>query len=147
MLVAFSFLVRGQSSVGSGQEGPLWRKAASTGLFHCAMPREILRRLSKRTRLAARGTWKSGFTGSFGGTHEWYLTPMNVSGHIPYNPHFDSTTGITTNDILWNFLLIPNRELEHVGQWNNRLSLARFSRPFLLGFGSYRRPCQPQSLF
>jgi poly(3-hydroxybutyrate) depolymerase len=38
-----------------------------------------------------------------GGTHEWYLTPMNVAGQIPYNPDFDSTTGITTNDILWSF--------------------------------------------
>jgi poly(3-hydroxybutyrate) depolymerase len=38
-----------------------------------------------------------------GGTHEWYLTPMNVAGQIPYNPDFDSTTGVTTNDILANF--------------------------------------------
>lgn len=44
-----------------------------------------------------------------GGRHEWH----NVSGHwsmpmnnphvAPYNPNFNESTGITTNDILWNF--------------------------------------------
>jgi polyhydroxybutyrate depolymerase len=38
-----------------------------------------------------------------GGAHEWYSLPMNVSGQVPYNPDFDSTTGVATNDILWNF--------------------------------------------
>jgi polyhydroxybutyrate depolymerase len=38
-----------------------------------------------------------------GGMHQWYLTPMNVSGQVPYNPNFDAMTGTTTNNILWNF--------------------------------------------
>ena len=28
---------------------------------------------------------------------------MNVSGQIPFNPMFDGTTGVTTNDVIWNF--------------------------------------------
>ena len=38
-----------------------------------------------------------------GGVHEWYSNPMDVSGQVPFNPDFDSNTGITTNDIVWNF--------------------------------------------
>lgn len=38
-----------------------------------------------------------------GGDHEWYSVPMNVSGQAPYNPDFDSSTGIVTSNIIWNF--------------------------------------------
>ena len=38
-----------------------------------------------------------------GGQHAWNSGPMNVAAQVPYNPAFDSTTGFTTNDILWNF--------------------------------------------
>jgi polyhydroxybutyrate depolymerase len=38
-----------------------------------------------------------------GGSHAWQTVPMNVSGHAPYNPAFDMTTGVVTDDILWNF--------------------------------------------
>jgi len=38
-----------------------------------------------------------------GGVHEWYSNPMNVSGQVPFNPDFDSNTGITTSDIVWKF--------------------------------------------
>jgi len=38
-----------------------------------------------------------------GGVHVWYDSPMNVSGQVPFNPNFDSNTGITTTDIVWNF--------------------------------------------
>src|SRR5215467_190180 len=38
-----------------------------------------------------------------GGQHNWYNSPMNVPNQIPYNPRFDATTGVTTNDIIWNF--------------------------------------------
>jgi polyhydroxybutyrate depolymerase len=38
-----------------------------------------------------------------GGVHEWYSTPMNVSGVVPFNPDFDSNTGIVTTNIIWNF--------------------------------------------
>jgi polyhydroxybutyrate depolymerase len=38
-----------------------------------------------------------------GGVHEWYTTPMDILGQVPYNPDFNSATGVTTDDILWNF--------------------------------------------
>jgi polyhydroxybutyrate depolymerase len=38
-----------------------------------------------------------------GGIHLWYTVPMNVAGQMPYNPSFDATTGVTTDDILWRF--------------------------------------------
>jgi polyhydroxybutyrate depolymerase len=38
-----------------------------------------------------------------GGVHLWYKVAMNVSGQVPFNPDFDSTTGVTTDDIIWNF--------------------------------------------
>ncbi|HYL92240.1 MAG TPA: PHB depolymerase family esterase, partial [Alphaproteobacteria bacterium] len=38
-----------------------------------------------------------------GGTHTWYNTPMNVPGQVPFNADFNSTTGLTTDDVLWNF--------------------------------------------
>jgi len=38
-----------------------------------------------------------------GGTHQWYTIPMNMAGAAPYNPLLNVTTGVTTNDLLWNF--------------------------------------------
>ncbi len=38
-----------------------------------------------------------------GGVHLWYVVPMNVPGQPPFNPDLDAATGVTTNDILWNF--------------------------------------------
>jgi polyhydroxybutyrate depolymerase len=38
-----------------------------------------------------------------GGVHLWYTGPMNVPGQSPFNPDFDAATGVTTDDILWNF--------------------------------------------
>ncbi|MGH9494025.1 MAG: alpha/beta hydrolase family esterase, partial [Candidatus Sulfotelmatobacter sp.] len=38
-----------------------------------------------------------------GGTHAWNTGPMNVPNRVPYNPDLDSSTGITTRDILWDF--------------------------------------------
>lgn len=38
-----------------------------------------------------------------GAAHQWYNVPMNNPSATPYNPNLDSTTGITTDDILWNF--------------------------------------------
>lgn len=38
-----------------------------------------------------------------GGVHTWYIVPMNISGQVPFNPDFNSNTGITTSDILWRF--------------------------------------------
>ena len=41
-----------------------------------------------------------------GGTHTWNQAPLNVAPGTaaqPYNPNLNSATGVTTNDILWNF--------------------------------------------
>jgi polyhydroxybutyrate depolymerase len=38
-----------------------------------------------------------------GGVHTWYSQPLNDPNNLPYNPNFDSTVGITMNDIIWNF--------------------------------------------
>ncbi|HEX9084586.1 MAG TPA: PHB depolymerase family esterase [Gemmatimonadaceae bacterium] len=38
-----------------------------------------------------------------GGVHHWYTGPMNIPGQSPFNPDFDAATGVTTDDILWNF--------------------------------------------
>jgi polyhydroxybutyrate depolymerase len=41
-----------------------------------------------------------------GGTHTWYQVPMNVppgTSSQPYNPNLNSATGVSTDDILWNF--------------------------------------------
>jgi len=38
-----------------------------------------------------------------GGPHNWSTIPMNDPSGAPYNPAFNSATGITTTDILWNF--------------------------------------------
>lgn len=38
-----------------------------------------------------------------GGVHDWYTVPMNVPGAVPFNPNFTATTGITTDDVVWNF--------------------------------------------
>jgi polyhydroxybutyrate depolymerase len=40
-----------------------------------------------------------------GGVHTWYTTPMNVPGQAPFNADFTSTTGVTTDDILWKFFV------------------------------------------
>lgn len=41
-----------------------------------------------------------------GGIHKWYTVPMNVAPGTstqPYNSKFTTSTGLTTNDIIWNF--------------------------------------------
>jgi polyhydroxybutyrate depolymerase len=41
-----------------------------------------------------------------GGIHKWYLVPMNVppgTSTQPYNSKFTTATGLTTDDIIWNF--------------------------------------------
>jgi polyhydroxybutyrate depolymerase len=40
-----------------------------------------------------------------GGAHDWYTVEMNVPGQAPFNPSFDARTGITTDDIVWNFFV------------------------------------------
>jgi polyhydroxybutyrate depolymerase len=38
-----------------------------------------------------------------GGQHFWYTDPMNRRGQLPFNPELTDATGVTTNDIIWNF--------------------------------------------
>lgn len=38
-----------------------------------------------------------------GGRHAWYGAPLNVPGQTPFNPDFDATSGVFTDDIVWNF--------------------------------------------
>src|SRR5262245_26983598 len=38
-----------------------------------------------------------------GARHAWYGTPLNLLGQAPFNPDLDASTGITTNDVIWNF--------------------------------------------
>lgn len=38
-----------------------------------------------------------------GGVHTWYTPPMDDPSQVPYNPNLDSTVGVTTNDLIWNF--------------------------------------------
>lgn len=52
---------------------------------------------------SCKGNAEVKFYKLIGGVHEWYSVPMNVSGDVPYNPDFDSSTGIVTTNIIWNF--------------------------------------------
>jgi len=38
-----------------------------------------------------------------GALHAWYGTLLNVPRQVPFNPDLGATTGITTNDVIWNF--------------------------------------------
>ncbi len=40
-----------------------------------------------------------------GGRHAWYAGLLNMPGQVPFNPDLDATTGITTNDVIWNFFV------------------------------------------
>jgi uncharacterized protein (TIGR03437 family) len=38
-----------------------------------------------------------------GGVHTWYTQPMDDPTQVPYSPDLNSTVGVTTNDLIWNF--------------------------------------------
>jgi len=38
-----------------------------------------------------------------GGVHTWYTQPMDDPTLVPFNPNFSVTTGVTTDDLIWNF--------------------------------------------
>lgn len=38
-----------------------------------------------------------------GGVHTWYTQPMDDPSQVPYNRDLNSTVGVTTNDLIWNF--------------------------------------------
>jgi polyhydroxybutyrate depolymerase len=74
----------------------------STTALICAGP-ETPSTLAEKHATGCRGGVEVRFYQLQGGVHHWYTEPMNVAGQVPYNPFFDSSTGATTNDILWNF--------------------------------------------
>jgi polyhydroxybutyrate depolymerase len=59
--------------------------------------------VSEKDATGCSGNTEVKFYKLIGGTHAWNTGPMNVAGQTPYNPDFDSNTGITTRDIFWNF--------------------------------------------
>jgi poly(3-hydroxybutyrate) depolymerase len=58
---------------------------------------------------SCQGSTEVKFYKLIGGDHEWYGDPMNVSGSLPFNPDFDSSTGVVTKNILWNFFAAHTR--------------------------------------
>jgi polyhydroxybutyrate depolymerase len=38
-----------------------------------------------------------------GGGHAWYASLLNIPGQVPFNPDLNMTTGVTTDDVIWNF--------------------------------------------
>lgn len=59
----------------------------------------------KKDATGCRGNAEVRFFRLEGGMHLWYTAPMNSPGQVPYNPTLDSTTGVTTDDILWSFFV------------------------------------------
>jgi polyhydroxybutyrate depolymerase len=43
------------------------------------------------------------------GRHAWYGGLLNVPGQTPFNPDLNASTGVTVNEILWNFLSVHPR--------------------------------------
>ena len=59
--------------------------------------------VTEKDATSCRGNAEVKFYRLLGGEHEWYVTPLNVAGQVPYNPNLNSSTGVTTNDVLWKF--------------------------------------------
>ena len=59
--------------------------------------------LVEKNATSCSGNTEVQFYKLIGGVHAWSTTPMNDPTKAPYNPIFDSTTGTTTTEILWNF--------------------------------------------
>ena len=59
--------------------------------------------VAEKSATSCLGNTEVQFYKLIGGTHAWTTSPMNVPGRSPYNPDFDSGTGTTTRDIVWNF--------------------------------------------
>ncbi|MBI1889806.1 MAG: hypothetical protein HYS18_04100 [Burkholderiales bacterium] len=58
---------------------------------------------------SCKGGTEVQFHKMIGATHNWHAVtgnwsvPMNNPSAPPYNPNFNASTGISTNDLLWNF--------------------------------------------
>jgi polyhydroxybutyrate depolymerase len=59
--------------------------------------------VAEKDATSCNGNTEVKFYKLIGGIHTWYTVPMNLSGQVPFNPDFNSTTGLTTTTILWNF--------------------------------------------
>lgn len=59
--------------------------------------------VEEKDATACRGNTEVKYYRLEGGVHLWYTSPMNVPGRVPFNPDFSAATGVTTDDILWNF--------------------------------------------
>lgn len=59
--------------------------------------------VEEKDATACRGNTEVKYYRLDGGAHFWYTAPMNVAGQTPFNPNFNAGTGVTTDDILWNF--------------------------------------------
>jgi polyhydroxybutyrate depolymerase len=69
------------------------------GIVTPGTPSSVLTKIAKD----CRGDTEVKLYRLLGGVDNWNLEPMNVPGKIPFNPDLDRQTGVTTNDILWNF--------------------------------------------
>jgi polyhydroxybutyrate depolymerase len=76
--------------------------ALDTTAALCDAQRNITAVFEKDATACAAGT-EVKFYKLEGGVHQWYTVPMNVPSQVPFNPDFNSTTGVTTDDIMWNF--------------------------------------------
>jgi polyhydroxybutyrate depolymerase len=100
----------GQPVVASQEESfNYWSSANACTTFDTTAPlcdaqRNITAVSEKDASVCANNT-EVKFYKLIGGVHEWYNVPMNVPGQVPFNPAFNSTIGVTTDDIMWNFFL------------------------------------------
>ena len=74
----------------------------------CDAQRNVTGVPEKRASACSGGTEVQFYT-LRGGVHQWYLSPMNVAGMVPFNPALDASTGVTTDDIIWNFFAAHHR--------------------------------------
>ena len=65
--------------------------------------------MAAKSATSCRGNTQVTFYKLIGGDHFWYANPMNLSGQVPFNPQLTGTTGLTTNDIIWNFFAAHSR--------------------------------------
>ena len=84
-----------------------WTAANNCSSFDTAMPlcdaQGNISVIVEKDATSCRGGTEVKLFRLVGGQHNWYNSSMNVPSQIPYNPTFDATTGVTTNDIIWNF--------------------------------------------
>jgi len=68
----------------------------------CDAQRNVTSVTEKRASACSSGT-EVQFYRLEGGVHQWYLSPLNIAGQAPFNPDLTAASGVTTDDIIWNF--------------------------------------------